>query len=121
MGPPPSGALLWGLLLLQSVARPLWGDVGACAGAEPAGPRRGRPGTAALTRPCLLPHPAFVPPFIRMTSPAVSATLLGATDGVTVSLALLQDAEGNEPGPGAGGPRGCSCGLGGEGSRGGCL
>ncbi|XP_055987370.1 tectonic-2 [Sorex fumeus] len=72
MGCPPSGALLWGLLLLQSVPRPLLGDL------------------------------AFIPPFIRMSSPAVSATLLGGTDGVSVSLALLHDAEGWLPPPSCG-------------------
>ncbi|XP_047415916.1 tectonic-2 isoform X2 [Sciurus carolinensis] len=47
-------------LLLQGVLRPLRGD------------------------------PAFIPPFIRMSSPAVSAALVGGPEEVTVSLAPLQ-------------------------------
>ncbi|MBZ3878807.1 Tectonic-2 [Sciurus carolinensis] len=47
-------------LLLQGVLRPLRGD------------------------------PAFIPPFIRMSSPAVSAALVGGPEEVTVSLASLQ-------------------------------
>lgn len=42
-----------------------------------------------------------------MTGPAASASLVGRTEDVTVSLALLQDKEGKESGP--------SCGEGGAG------
>lgn len=38
-----------------------------------------------------------------MTGPAVSASLVGGTEDVTVSLALLQDKEGKESGPPCGG------------------
>ncbi|XP_006910037.1 tectonic-2 [Pteropus alecto] len=67
MGLPPPASLLLGVLLLQGVLRPLWGDL------------------------------VFVPPFIRMSSPAVSAFLVGVTENV--SLALLQDEAGLLPVP----------------------
>ncbi|XP_004430123.1 PREDICTED: tectonic-2 isoform X1 [Ceratotherium simum simum] len=72
MGLPPAAPLLLGLLLLQGVLRPLWGDL------------------------------VFIPPVIRMSGPAVSASLVGGTEDVTVSLALLQDAEGLLPVPSCG-------------------
>ncbi|XP_058387243.1 tectonic-2 isoform X1 [Diceros bicornis minor] len=72
MGLPPAAPLLLGLLLLQGVLRPLWGD------------------------------PVFIPPVIRMSGPAVSASLVGGTEDVTVSLALLPDAEGLLPVPSCG-------------------
>lgn len=53
-----------------------------------------------LSKLCPLPALAllvFVPPSIRMSSPEVSATLLGGgPEDVTVSLVLLQDDEGKE-------------------------
>ncbi|XP_060049234.1 tectonic-2 isoform X2 [Erinaceus europaeus] len=52
---------LLGLLLLLSVPRVLWGDL------------------------------VFVPSFIHMSGPAVTAFLVGDTEGVTTSLTLLQD------------------------------
>ena len=53
-----------------------------------------------LTPPCPLPSRlVFIPSVIRMSGPAVSASLVGGTEDVTVSLALLQDAEGKESGP----------------------
>ncbi|XP_039327855.1 tectonic-2 isoform X1 [Saimiri boliviensis] len=69
MGFQPPAALLLGLLLLQGFLRPLWGDL------------------------------AFIPPFIRMSGPAVRASLVGDTEGVTVSLAVLQDEAGILPVP----------------------
>ncbi|XP_054095063.1 tectonic-2 isoform X4 [Callithrix jacchus] len=62
-------AALWGLLLLQGFMKPLWGDL------------------------------AFIPPFIRMSGPVVRASLVGDTEGVTVSLAVLQDEAGILPVP----------------------
>ncbi|XP_048199069.1 tectonic-2 [Perognathus longimembris pacificus] len=59
MGLPPPSALLPGLLLLQGVLRPLRGDL------------------------------VFVPPVLRMSSPEVSVSLVGAGEEVTVSLAEL--------------------------------
>ncbi|XP_036028342.1 tectonic-2 [Onychomys torridus] len=59
--------LTWGLLLLQDVLRPLRAD------------------------------PVFIPPFIRMTSPEVSATLVGGGEDVTVSLTPLQVEKGVLP------------------------
>ncbi|KAK7804954.1 hypothetical protein U0070_025476 [Myodes glareolus] len=52
--------LLWGFLLLQDVLKPLRGD------------------------------PVFIPSFIRMSSPEVSASLVGGGEDVTVSLIPLQ-------------------------------
>ncbi|XP_027432620.2 tectonic-2 isoform X3 [Zalophus californianus] len=72
MGLPPPSPLFLGLLLLQGVLRPLWGDL------------------------------VFIPAFIHMTGPAVSASLVGGTEDVTVSLALLQDKEGLLPVPACG-------------------
>ncbi|KAF3820601.1 hypothetical protein GH733_005146 [Mirounga leonina] len=72
MGLPPPSPLLLGLLLLQGVLRPLRGDL------------------------------VFIPAFIHMTGPAVSASLVGGTEDVTVSLALLQDKEGLLPVPACG-------------------
>nr|XP_045743771.1 tectonic-2 [Mirounga angustirostris] len=72
MGLPPPSPLLLGLLLLQGVLRPLGGDL------------------------------VFIPAFIHMTGPAVSASLVGGTEDVTVSLALLQDKEGLLPVPACG-------------------
>ncbi|XP_045881970.1 tectonic-2 isoform X1 [Meles meles] len=72
MGLPPPTPLLLGLLLLLGILRPLWGDL------------------------------VFIPAFIRMTGPAVSASLVGGTEDVTVSLTLLQDKEGLLPVPACG-------------------
>ncbi|XP_019504570.1 PREDICTED: tectonic-2 isoform X2 [Hipposideros armiger] len=69
MGLPPPAPRLLGVLLLHGVLKPLWGDL------------------------------AFIPPFIRMSSPEVSASLIGGTEDVTVSLALLQDEAGLLPVP----------------------
>ncbi|XP_049625234.1 tectonic-2 [Suncus etruscus] len=70
MGSRPPGSVLVGLLLLTSTPRLLW----ACM--------------------------VFVPPSIRMSSPEVSATLLGGgPEDMTVSLVLLQDDEGWLPAP----------------------
>ncbi|XP_029333660.1 tectonic-2 [Mus caroli] len=66
-------SLLWGLLLLQGVLRPLRGD------------------------------PVFIPPFIRMSSPEVRATLVGGSEDVAVSLTPLQVEEGVLPVPTCGG------------------
>ncbi|XP_012519026.1 PREDICTED: tectonic-2 [Propithecus coquereli] len=67
---PPPAALLLGLLLLQGVLRPLWGDL------------------------------VFIPSFIRMSGPAVSAFLVvGDAANVTVSLAVLHDEAGVLPVP----------------------
>ncbi|KAM5199454.1 tectonic-2 isoform 2-T2 [Hipposideros larvatus] len=74
MGLPPPAPLLLGVLLLHGVLKPLWGDL------------------------------AFIPPFIRMSSPEVSASLIGGTEDVTVSLALLQDEAGLLPVPPCGMP-----------------
>lgn len=65
--------LLWGLLLLQDVLRPLRGD------------------------------PVFIPPFIRMSSPEVSASLVGVSEDVTLSLTPLQVEKGVLPVPTCGG------------------
>ncbi|XP_010598111.1 tectonic-2 isoform X2 [Loxodonta africana] len=70
--PPPASVLLG--LLLQSMGKPLWGDL------------------------------VFIPPVIRMSGPAVSAALVGGTENVTVSLALLQDEMGILPVPTCGLP-----------------
>ncbi|XP_013838235.1 tectonic-2 isoform X3 [Sus scrofa] len=43
--------------------------------------------------------PVFIPPVIRMSGPAVSASLVGGTEDVTVSLTLLQDEMGLFPVP----------------------
>ncbi|XP_077604111.1 tectonic-2 isoform X1 [Crocuta crocuta] len=59
-------------LLLLGILRPLWGDL------------------------------VFIPAFIRMTGPEVSASLVGGIEGVTVSLALLPDEEGLLPVPACG-------------------
>ncbi|XP_077811744.1 tectonic-2 isoform X5 [Macaca mulatta] len=69
MGFQSPAALLLRLLLLQGVLRLVWGDL------------------------------AFIPPFIRMSGPAVSASLVGDTEGVTVSLTVLQDEAGILPVP----------------------
>uniref|UniRef100_G1PBP9 Tectonic family member 2 n=1 Tax=Myotis lucifugus TaxID=59463 RepID=G1PBP9_MYOLU len=70
MGSPPPAALLLGLLLVLGVLRPLPGD------------------------------PVFLPAFIRASGPVVSASLVGGTEDVAVSLSLLQDqAEGSLPAP----------------------
>ncbi|XP_036777852.2 tectonic-2 isoform X6 [Manis pentadactyla] len=69
MGLTPQAALLLGLLVLQGVLRPLWGV-----------------------------H-VFIPPFIRMSDPEVSASLVGGGEDVTVSLSRLQDEEGLLPAP----------------------
>ncbi|XP_037673219.1 tectonic-2 isoform X2 [Choloepus didactylus] len=61
MGFPSPSPLLLGLLLLQGVLRPLWGDL------------------------------VFIPSFIRMSGPEVRAYLVGGTEDMRVSLALLQD------------------------------
>ncbi|XP_028621873.1 tectonic-2 [Grammomys surdaster] len=66
-------SFLWGLLLLQGVLRPLRGD------------------------------PVFIPPFIRMSSPEVRASLVGGSKDVTVSLTPLQIEEGVLPVPTCGG------------------
>lgn len=66
-------SFLWGLLLLQGVLRPLRGD------------------------------PVFIPPFIRMSSPEVRASLVGGSEDVTVSLTPLQIKEGVLPVPTCGG------------------
>lgn len=68
-------SFLWGLLLLQGVLRPLRGD------------------------------PVFIPPFIRMSSPEVRASLVGGSEDVTVSLTPLQIKEGVLPVPTCGGLR----------------
>ncbi|XP_052024706.1 tectonic-2 [Apodemus sylvaticus] len=73
MGPLSPLSFLWGLLLLQDVLRPLHGD------------------------------PVFIPPFIRMSSPEVRASLVGGSEDVTVSLTPLQIEEGVLPGPTCGG------------------
>ncbi|XP_011926781.1 PREDICTED: tectonic-2 isoform X3 [Cercocebus atys] len=69
MGFQSPAALLLRLLLLQGVLRLVWGDL------------------------------AFIPPFIRMSGPAVSASLVGDTEDVTVSLTVLQDEAGILPVP----------------------
>ncbi|KAM9194101.1 tectonic-2 isoform 2-T2 [Dugong dugon] len=56
-------------LLLQGMLKPLWGFL------------------------------VFIPPVIRMSGPAVSAALVGRTEDVTVSLALLQNETGILPVP----------------------
>ncbi|XP_075852580.1 tectonic-2 isoform X2 [Microcebus murinus] len=67
---PPPAALLLGLFLLQSVLRPLWGDL------------------------------VFIPSFIRMSGPEARAFLvIGDTANVTVSLAVLRDEAGVLPVP----------------------
>lgn len=43
-----------------------------------------------------------MPPVIRMSGPAVSASLVGGTEDVTVSLTQLRDEMGKEPGPSCG-------------------
>ncbi|KAB1255723.1 Tectonic-2 [Camelus dromedarius] len=81
---PPPLPLLGGLLLLQGVWRPLRGDLGL------------------LTPPCASSRLVFIPPVIRMSGPAVSASLVGGTENVTVSLALVQDKMGLSPVPDCG-------------------
>ncbi|XP_007936431.1 tectonic-2 [Orycteropus afer afer] len=61
-------------LLLQGVLKPLWGDL------------------------------VFIPPVIRMSGPVVSAALVGDTENVTVSLAVLPDEPGILPVPTCGVP-----------------
>ncbi|XP_037367202.1 tectonic-2 isoform X2 [Talpa occidentalis] len=73
MGFPRPAPLLLGLLLLQGVPRPLRGDL------------------------------AFLPPFIRMSGSAVSAALVGGTEDVKVSLAVLRGEKGLLPVPACGG------------------
>lgn len=73
MGPLSPLSFLWGLLLLQDALRPLHGD------------------------------PVFIPPFIRMSSPEVRASLVGGGEDVTVSLTALQIEEGLLPVPTCGG------------------
>ncbi|XP_075834830.1 tectonic-2 isoform X1 [Microtus pennsylvanicus] len=65
--------LLWGFLLLQDVLKPLRGD------------------------------PVFIPSFIRMSSPEVSASLVGGSEDVTVSLIPLHVEKGVLPVPTCGG------------------
>ncbi|XP_004690684.1 PREDICTED: tectonic-2 [Condylura cristata] len=65
MGFPRPTPLLLGLLLLQGVPRPLQGDL------------------------------VFVPPFIHMSGPEVSAALVGGTEDVKVSLAVLHSEKGS--------------------------
>ncbi|XP_038202365.1 tectonic-2 [Arvicola amphibius] len=65
--------LLWGFFLLQDVLKPLRGD------------------------------PVFIPSFIRMSSPEVSASLVGGSEDVTVSLIPLQIEKGVLPVPTCGG------------------
>ncbi|XP_055406202.1 tectonic-2 isoform X5 [Bubalus kerabau] len=65
----PPVPLLLGLLLLQGVLRPLRGDV------------------------------VFIPSVIRMSGPVVSASLVGGTEDVTVSLTQLRDEMGLLPVP----------------------
>ncbi|KAM4827229.1 tectonic-2 isoform 2-T2 [Thomomys bottae] len=86
MGFPPPAAVLPGLLLLQGVLRPLWGD-----------PQGRAWGTEERPPP---PLPVFVPPGLRMSSPEVSVSLVGAGEGVTVSLAELPAEAGQGPVPG---------------------
>uniref|UniRef100_A0A8C0ZLX5 Tectonic-2 n=1 Tax=Castor canadensis TaxID=51338 RepID=A0A8C0ZLX5_CASCN len=74
MGFPLPPPLLLGLLLLQGVLRPLGADL------------------------------VFIPSFIRMSGSEVSASLVGATEGVTVSLATLQAEAGLLPVPACGVP-----------------
>ncbi|XP_042524936.1 tectonic-2 [Dipodomys spectabilis] len=76
MGFPPASALLPGLLLLLGALRPLRGDL------------------------------VFVPSVLRMSSPEVSASLVGAGEEVTVSLAELPAEAGVWPPPACGEPRG---------------
>lgn len=99
MGSRPPGSVLVGILLLTNTPRLLW----ACMGAYRGGADGGRPGRASLpaavqTVPSLSLAPlVFVPPSIRMSSPEVSATLLGGgPENLTMSLVLLQDDEGKE-------------------------
>lgn len=58
-----------------------------------------------------------------MTGPAVTASLVGSTEGVTVSLTLLQDQEGKTSGPSCGGGVGGGVGRGqaAQGARGGGI
>ncbi|XP_010839583.1 PREDICTED: tectonic-2 isoform X4 [Bison bison bison] len=65
----PPVPLLLGLLLLQGVLRPLRGDL------------------------------VFIPSVIRMSGPVVSASLVGGTEDVTVSLTQLRDEMGLLPVP----------------------
>ncbi|XP_062038368.1 tectonic-2 isoform X2 [Lepus europaeus] len=74
MGFPPPPPLLLGLLVLQGALRPLRGDL------------------------------VFIPSLIRMSGPAVSATLVGGTEDVAVTLAALQAEAGMLPGPACGSP-----------------
>ncbi|XP_035870535.1 tectonic-2 isoform X3 [Phyllostomus discolor] len=69
MGLPSPVTLLMGLLVFQGVTRPLSGG------------------------------PVFIPSFIRMSVPEVSATLVGAPEDVAVSLSLLQAEAGPLPVP----------------------
>ncbi|XP_057383324.1 tectonic-2 isoform X2 [Balaenoptera acutorostrata] len=69
---PPPVPLLLGLFFLQSVLRPLWGDL------------------------------VFMPPVILMSGPEVSASLVGGTEDVTVSLTQLRDEMGFLPVPACG-------------------
>ncbi|XP_036163302.1 tectonic-2 isoform X1 [Myotis myotis] len=72
MGSPPPAALLLRLLLVLGALRPLRGD------------------------------PVFLPAFIRASGPVVSASLLGGTEDVAVSLSLLQDQAGKVSGASGG-------------------
>lgn len=72
MGLPPPTALFLGVLLLHGILKPLWGEL------------------------------VFIPPFIRMSGPLVSASLVGGTEDVTLSLAVLQDKAGLLPVPDCG-------------------
>ncbi|XP_017655176.2 tectonic-2 isoform X2 [Nannospalax galili] len=69
MGSPPPPRLLWRLLLLHDVLRLLRGD------------------------------PVFIPPFIRMSGPEASSSLVGGNEDVTVSVTPLQIEEGVLPVP----------------------
>ncbi|XP_054450271.1 tectonic-2 isoform X2 [Pteronotus mesoamericanus] len=74
MGSPPLAPLLLGLLFVQGVLRPLSADL------------------------------VFIPSFIRMSDPVVSASLVGDTEDVAVSLSLLQAEAGSLPVPACGPP-----------------
>lgn len=96
MGLPPT--VLLGLLVLHGALRPLQGDVGVSGGAKVEEPGLGsrEPACLGLMTLSFSSPPVFIPSFIRMSSLAVSASLVGGPEDVAVTLAVLQADSGKE-------------------------
>ncbi|XP_040843055.1 tectonic-2 isoform X2 [Ochotona curzoniae] len=104
MGLPPT--VLLGLLVLHGALRPLQGDVGVSGGAKVEEPGLGsrEPACLGLMTLSFSSPPVFIPSFIRMSSLAVSASLVGGPEDVAVTLAVLQADSGRLPRPACGEP-----------------